>query len=127
MDSNLFNSLLTIITFVITIGGGFLINYLNKKIESQNLKDYYNISKQIVMSIEQLNPELVGADKKELAISKLLELTNNKINSEQANTLIEAAVYEVKKLLQNNNITKYDVAEPTLNEIFIEKVGAIHE
>ena len=127
MDSNLFNSLLTIITFVITIGGGFLINYLNKKIESQNLKDYYNISKQIVMSIEQLNPELVGADKKELAISKLLELTNNKINSEQANTLIEAAVYEVKKLLQNNNITKYDVAEPTLNEIFIEKVGRIHE
>ena len=106
MDSNLFNSLLTIITFVITIGGGFLINYLNKKRESQNLKDYYNISKQIVMSIEQLNPELVGADKKELAISKLLELTNNKINSEQANTLIEAAVYEVKKLLQNNNITK---------------------
>ena len=29
--------------------------------------------------------------------------------------------------IKNNNITKYDVAEPTLNEIFIEKVGGIHE
>lgn len=106
MDLNLFNSLLTILTFVITIVGSFLINYLNKKMGSQSLKDYYIISKQIVMSIEQLNPELVGADKKELAISKLLELTNNKISSEQANTLIESAVYEVKKLLQNNNMTK---------------------
>ena len=44
--------------------------------------------------------------KKELAISKLSELANNKIISEQANTLIESDVYEVKKLLQKNNITK---------------------
>lgn len=28
------------------------------------------------------------------------------------------------KLVKNYNITKYDVTEPTLNEIFIEKVGA---
>ena len=54
------------------------------------------------MAIEQLNPELAGVDKKDLALSKLLELTNNKITSEQANTLIESAVYEVKKILQNN-------------------------
>lgn len=106
MDSNLFNLLLTIITFVVTIVGCFLINYLNQKVGSQNLKDYYNLAKQIVMSIEQLNPELTGAYKKELAMSKLLQLTHNKISSEHANTLIESAVYEVKKPLQNNNITK---------------------
>lgn len=102
MDSNLFNLLLTIITFIIAIGGGYLITYLNHKIGSQKLQDYYKVAKQIVMSIEQLNPELTGADKKELAMSKLLELTHNKITSEQANTLIESAVYEIKKLLQND-------------------------
>ena len=106
MDSNLFNLLLTILTFVITICGGFLINYLNQKIGSQKLQDYYNLAKQIVMSIEQLNPELTGAYKKELAMSKLSELTHNKISSEHANTLIESAVYDVKKPLQNKNSVK---------------------
>ena len=106
MNSNLFNLLLTILTFVITICGSFLINYLNQKIGSQRLQDYYNLAKQIVMSIEQLNPQLTGSYKKELALSKLLQLTHNKISSEHANTLIESAVYEVKKLLQNNNLTK---------------------
>ena len=56
------------------------------------------------MAIEQLNSELPWEYKKELAISKLSELANNKIISEQANTLIESDVYEVKKLLQKNNI-----------------------
>lgn len=104
MNSNLFNLLLTILTLVITVGGGFLVNYLNQKLGSQKLQDYYNLAKQIVMAIEQLNPELAGGDKKELAMSKLLELANNKISYEQADTLIESAVYEVKKLLQNNNL-----------------------
>ena len=106
MDINLFNLLLTILTFVITICGSFLINYLNQKIGSQRLQDYYNLAKQIVMSIEQLNPQLTGSYKKELALSKLLQLTHNKISSEHANTLIESAVYEVKKPLDNKNLAK---------------------
>lgn len=106
MDINLFNLLLTILTFVITICGSFLINYLNQKIGSQRLQDYYNLAKQIVMSIEQLNPQLTGSYKKELALSKLLQLTHNKISSEHANTLIESAVYEVKKPLENKNLAK---------------------
>lgn len=106
MDSTLFNLLLTLITFIIAVGGGFVVTYLNQKIGSQKLQDYYTITKQIVMSIEQLNPQLAGADKKELAVAKLLELTNNKITSDQASTLIESAVYEVKKLLQNNASNK---------------------
>lgn len=102
MDSNLFNLLLSIIAFIIAVGGGFLVTYLNQKIESQKLQDYYNIAKQVIMAIEQLNPELSGVDKKDLALSKLLELTNNKITYEQANILIESTVYEVKKLFKNN-------------------------
>ena len=58
------------------------------------------------MAIEQLNSELPWEYKKELAISKLSELTSNKIISEQANTLIESDAYEIKKLLQNSNISK---------------------
>lgn len=109
IDSNLFNLLLTIITFVITICGGFVINFLIQNVESQKLKDYYNITKQIVLAIEQQNPQLNGADKKDLAVSKLLELTNNKITLEQANILIESTVYEVKKLLQNNGTSNNNI------------------
>ena len=57
-NSILFNPLLTIITFIITVAIVFLVNYLNEKIASQKLKDYYNLAKQIVMAIEQLNSEL---------------------------------------------------------------------
>lgn len=34
---------------------------------------------------------------------------------------------KIFSLVKNCNITKYDVVEPTLNEIFIAKVGGIHE
>ena len=98
--------MLTIITFIITVAIVFLVNYLNEKIASQKLKDYYNLAKQIVMAIEQLNSELPWEYKKELAISKLSKLTSNKINCEQTNNLIESDVYEIKKLLQNSNISK---------------------
>ena len=64
MDSSLFNVLLTLITFIIAVGGGFVVTYLNQKIVSQQLQDYYTIAKQIVMAIEQLNTQLAGDDKK---------------------------------------------------------------
>ncbi len=34
---------------------------------------------------------------------------------------------KVFNLVKNSNITKYDLVEPTLNEIFIAKVGGVHE
>ena len=34
---------------------------------------------------------------------------------------------KIFSLIKNCNITKYDLVEPTLNEIFIAKVGGIHE
>lgn len=103
MNADLFNVLLSILTAVITIGGGFVINYLKKKIDNEKLETYYNLAKQVVMFVEQTNPDLLGSAKKELAVSKILELTNNKITKEQAETLIESAVYEIKKLISKTN------------------------
>lgn len=103
MDSTLFNLLLSLITLVITVGGGYLVNFLRHKIGNEKLSNYYQIAKQIVMAIEQSNPQLADIDKKELAINKLLELTQNKITENQAQILIEAAVYDIKKLLSSSN------------------------
>lgn len=100
MNADLFNALSSILTAIITIGGGFIINYLKHKSNNVKLESYYSIAKQVVMFIEQTNPDLINEDKKDLAISKILELTHNKISRAQAETLIESAVYEIKKVLK---------------------------
>ncbi len=102
MNQNIFNLLFGIITLVISIGGIALINYLNQKIDAEKVKSYYDIAKQVVMSIEQSNSQLSGVDKKEFAVNKLIEISNKKISHEQADVLIESSVYEIKKLIQNN-------------------------
>ncbi|RDY24624.1 phage holin [Romboutsia maritimum] len=102
MDGNLINILASLITAVISVGGVYLIKFLGNKIGNEKLKNYYILAKTIVMSIEQLNPQLDGLDKKDLAINKIVELSGNKIKPEEAETLIEAAVYEVKKILLEN-------------------------
>ena len=101
MDSTLFNVFLSLLTLVITIGGGYLVNFLRNKIGNDKLYSYYQMAKQVVMYIEQANPQLAGFDKKELAFKKLMEVTNNKITEQQADILIEAAVYDIKKLLSS--------------------------
>ena len=61
-----------------------------------------NVEKIIIYpygGLVKMNNPINTSIKKELAVAKLLELTNNKITSDQASTLIESAVYEVKKLL----------------------------
>lgn len=102
MDSTLFNLLLSIIGVIISVGGVYLISFLNSKIGSEKTKYYYDLAQKVVMSIEQSNPQLAGIDKKELAINKLVELSDNKITKNQADTLIESAVYDIKKLIKNN-------------------------
>ncbi len=102
MDTTLFNLLLSLITLVIALGGGYLISFLKHKIGSENLSSYYKMAKQVVMAVEQANPQLIGVDKKDLAIKKLVQLSNNKISQEQADILIEAAIYDIKKLLSSN-------------------------
>lgn len=99
---NLVDILLILITLIIGGGGLYLITFLNNKLGSEKMKNYYEVAKTIVMSIEQLYPEFSGVDKKDLAINKLVELTNNKLSYSDAETLIEASVYEVKKILSEN-------------------------
>ena len=99
MDTTLFNVFLSLITLLIAVGGGYLVNFLRQKIGTEELTYYYEMSKQVVMAIEQANPQLAGFDKKELAVNKLVQLSNNKITDQQADMLIEAAVYDIKKLL----------------------------
>jgi len=99
MDLTLFNTFLGLISLVIVVGGGYLVDFLRQKIGSDKLNNYYVIAKQVVMAIEQANPELDGIDKKELAVNKLVQLSNNKITQQQADILIEAAVYDIRKLL----------------------------
>lgn len=102
MNSDLFNFILSAILLIISFGGGYLIKLLRQDIDTSKFSNYYTIAKQVVMSIEQLYPELDGQSKKQHAVELLLKLTNNKLTLEQANTLIESAVYEIKKLLQSN-------------------------
>ncbi|MGL5348414.1 MAG: phage holin, LLH family [Peptostreptococcaceae bacterium] len=102
MNSDLFNFILSVVLLIISFGGGYLIKLLKQDIDVSKFSNYYTIAKQVVMSIEQLYPELDGQSKKQYAVELLLKLTNNKLTSDQANTLIESAVYEIKKLLQNN-------------------------
>lgn len=99
MDSTLVNTLLSLISLIIAVGGGYLVNFLRQKIGSDKLINYYAMAKQIVMAIEQANPQLDGIDKKELAVNKLIQFSNNKITQQQADIFIEAAVYDIKKLL----------------------------
>ena len=98
MNQNIFNLLLGIITLVISVSGISLINYLNQKTYTEKIKNYSITAKQVVISIEQLNPQLAGIDKKELSINKLIDISNKKITREQADILIESAVFEIKNL-----------------------------
>ncbi len=100
MEDALFKLLLTVTTTIITIIGTLLTNYLNHKVGCEKTKNYTQLAKQVVMAIEQLNPELKGIDKKELAQNKLIEISNNKLTKEQADILIESSIYEIKNFLK---------------------------
>ena len=103
MNPELFEILLGIITLVITGAGGFFVRYINQELGAKKTSEYYEIAKKVVMTIEQLNPDLLGVEKKDLALSKLKSVTKNVISDEQADLLIESAVYEIKKLLKSLN------------------------
>lgn len=53
------------------------------------------------------------------------------INKEKGEYVVKIADISIAKKvfakIKDKNITKYDVVEPSLNEIFIESVGGIHE
>lgn len=102
MTEQILQVLLGIVSIVISIGGGFVINYIKNKVGNEKLQQYYFLIKTVVMSIEQVYGDLDGEDKKALAIAKIKELVNGALTDDEIDRLIEAAVYEVKKLLQGN-------------------------
>lgn len=101
MPESIMQILISILTVIISIGGGYIIKYLRDKIGSDKLNYYYNIIKTIVMSIEQTQGNLSGEEKKKLAIQQIKKLFGDKLSEEEINRLIESAVYEIKKLLIN--------------------------
>lgn len=104
MSETVMELLLSIVSLVITIVGGYSISYLKRAIGSTKLREYYSIAKTIVMSIEQTQGTLIGEEKKKIAIDKLVKATNGKLNEEEIDRLIEAAVYEMKKIIKESNL-----------------------
>lgn len=85
----------------------------------KQIKEDFGI-KNIMLRGDNLPLEKIEKVKGVISISKVKGETLVKVESKK----IAPKIFD---LVKNTNITKYDVVEPTLNEIFIEKVGGIHE
>ena len=59
-------------------------------------------------------------------IKGVLEV-NKKLNEYEVKIENNSVVSEVFKKISHHNITKFVVEEPSLNEIFIAKVGAVYD
>ena len=101
MPESVMQLLIYIIALIISIGGGYIVKYLSGKIGNDKLNYYYTIIKTIVMSIEQTQGSLSGIEKKQIAIEQIKKLLGDKVTEEEIDRLIEAAVYEIKKLIQS--------------------------
>ena len=85
----------------------------------KQIKEDFGI-KNIMLRGDNLPLEKIEKVNGVISISKVKGETLVKVESKK----IAPIIFD---LVKNTNITKYDVVEPTLNEIFIEKVGGIHE
>ena len=85
----------------------------------KQIKEDFGI-KNIVLRGEDLPIDKIKTVKGVLGISKVRGEIEVKIED-------KSVAPKIFSLIKNCNITKYDVVEPTLNEIFIAKVGGIHE
>lgn len=98
--------LIILIQVIGVIVGGFLIRYIKDKIGEESFKNYYSIAKIVVAAVEQTIGAGHGADKKQEAIQVLRNLTKWKLTDEQADKIIEAAVYEMNQILRMNGFKK---------------------
>lgn len=85
----------------------------------KDIKEDFGI-KNIMLRGEDLPLDKIKKVKGVISVSKVKGEIEVKIKSKE----VASSVFS---LVKNFNITKYDLVEPTLNEIFIEKVGGIHE
>jgi hypothetical protein len=81
------------------------LSHLEAQIGKTNYEKYAKMIKDIVYAVEQLHPELLGADKYKYAIYAINEKLGNILTEKEMNTLIEAAVAEIN-LLSKGTIKK---------------------
>lgn len=96
--------LTTIVQLIITIVGGFLINYLMAKIWNEKFNRYHSLARMVVCSVEQTLGDGKGADKKEEAIQALRSLSKNKLSEDQIDRLIEASVHEMNRVIKGKEM-----------------------
>ena len=85
----------------------------------KQIKEDYGI-KNIMLRGEDLQASEIKKIKGVISVNKVRGELEVKIESKEV-------APKVFNLVKNKNITKYDLVEPSLNEIFIAKVGGIHE
>lgn len=85
----------------------------------KDIKEDFGI-KNIMLRGEDLPLDKIKKIKGVISVSKVKGEIEVKIESKDV-------APKIFSLVKNFNITKYDLVEPTLNEIFIEKVGVSHE
>ena len=85
----------------------------------KQIKEDYGI-KNIMLRGEELPIDEIKKLKGVISVNKVRGELEVKIESKEV-------APKVFNLVKNKNITKYDLVEPSLNEIFIAKVGGIHE
>ena len=85
----------------------------------KQIKEDYGI-KNIMLRGEELPIDEIKKLKGVISVNKVRGELEVKIESKDVAS-------KVFNLVKNKNITKYDLVEPSLNEIFIAKVGGIHE
>lgn len=85
----------------------------------KQIKEDYGI-KNIMLRGEELPIDEIEKLKGVISVNKVRGELEVKIENKDVAS-------KVFNLVKNKNITKYDLVEPSLNEIFIAKVGGIHE
>lgn len=102
MDQDiLIKSLIVLSEAAILVLGGLVARYLKVKTDSDNQARYYDTVKNIVMGIEQVYGSGNGPDKKAEAIQMCKVIVKNKLTTEQINTLIESAVFEINTAMKD--------------------------
>lgn len=75
-----------------------VIKYVLTKISRDNLIRYITLAEMVVKTVQQTMGDADNEDKKSTAVDKLSKLTHGSLNSQEIEHLLEAAVFEVKKL-----------------------------
>lgn len=83
------------------IGGGYLICYIRAKMKQEKFRNYFACSKTVVTAIQHSLGVGREPDKKKETIQLLNKMTQQKIQKEQREKIIEAAVCKMNEKIKN--------------------------